>query len=146
MTPSVPLHLASWDLVPGLSPSLRRSPAVAPTSQRKFAYCLPDRFANLNARGTIEFGSYELPVNLRYTPLAPPYTPMGDPFYYVDLKRITLGGIWIKVAMKAHKVGQVAAGGTMFDSGSALTTLVKSLYNELVKEMKRQTAHLGPFV
>eukprot|EP00250_Pteridium_aquilinum_P021805 c25230_g1_i1 orf=243-1631(-) len=113
---------------------------------KKFAYCLPDRFANLNARGTIEFGSYELPVSLRYTPLAPPYTPMGGKFYYVDLKGITVGGSWIKVDMKAHKVGEVVTGGTIFDSGSAITTLVKPLYDKLVKEMKRQTAHLEPFV
>lgn len=113
-----------------------------PSLSNKFAHCLPDRFTNLNSPGTILFGKYTLPSNLSYTPLVPPYGPLGNLYYFVKLEGISVGKRFIKAAMKQEGL---RLEGTIFDSGTAVTHLVRSLYVEMVAEMRRQTVHLHPF-
>ncbi|MCO5564340.1 hypothetical protein L7F22_018000 [Adiantum nelumboides] len=113
-----------------------------PALPNRFAYCLPDRFKNLNSQGTIMFGEYTLPSAMRYTPLVPPYGPLGNLYYFVKLEGISVGKRFIKATMK-QKGLQI--GGTIFDSGTAVTHLERSLHVEMVAEMRRQTAHLHPF-
>ncbi|KAI5076863.1 hypothetical protein GOP47_0008928 [Adiantum capillus-veneris] len=116
-----------------------------PTLSNRFAYCLPDRFKNLNSQGTVLFGEYTLPkakAAMRYTPLVPPYGPLGDLYYFVKLEGISVGKRFIKANMKQTGL---QIGGTIFDSGTAVTHLVRSLHVEMVAEMTRQTEHLHPF-
>ncbi|KAI5058766.1 hypothetical protein GOP47_0026936 [Adiantum capillus-veneris] len=108
----------------------------------KFAYCLPDRFKNLNSLGTIVFGDYTHPSKLSYTPLVPPYGPLAHLYYFVKLEGISVGGKFIKSILKQEGTNVV---GTIFDSGTALSHLVEPLLSNLVEEMRNQTAHLHPF-
>lgn len=109
-----------------------------PEMPKKFAYCLPDRIKSLNMPGRIKFGNYRQHAKMRYTPFAPPYGPLGSAYYYVKLEGIAVGETMIKV----HNVE--AEGGTIFDSGTAITQLVPRVYDGMLREMKRQTTHLGP--
>ncbi|MCO5564343.1 hypothetical protein L7F22_018003 [Adiantum nelumboides] len=115
-----------------------------PALPNRFAYCLPDRFKHLNSQGTIMFGEYTLPSSMRYTPLVPPYGPLGNLYYFVKLEDISVGKMFIKPTRTMNHKG-LQIGGTIFDSGTVLTHLEKSLYVEMVAEMRRQTMHLHPF-
>ncbi|KAH7366013.1 hypothetical protein KP509_18G058900 [Ceratopteris richardii] len=110
---------------------------------RRFAYCLPDRFLNLNAEGTMLFGEYKIPTRMtQYTPLVPPYGPLGDLYYFVDLEGISVGKKFIKGPVMNTGL---ELGGTIFDSGTAVTHLMRPLYLQLLAEVRRQTTHLHPF-
>lgn len=116
-----------------------------PDLPKKFAHCLPDRITSLNSPGIIEFGDYELPIKLSYTPLQPPYGPLGDLYYYVGLEGISIGKSSIKVTNHTVMSSELGMGGTIFDSGTALTHLAKSVYGEVVGVLEKETAHLHPF-
>ncbi|MCO5564341.1 hypothetical protein L7F22_018001 [Adiantum nelumboides] len=80
---------------------------------------------------------------MRYMPQVPPYEPLGNSYFFVNLKGIFIGKRFIK-PMRTMEHKRLQIGGTISDSGTILTRLEKSLHVEMVVEMSRQTTHLHP--
>lgn len=111
---------------------------------KKFAYCLPDRLTNLTSSGMIVFGESS-PPKLMYTPLIPPLPPLADLYYYIGLSGISLGSRLLEIPASAFKYHTDGSGGTVLDSGTAITHFVESAYKPLIEALNQSTTHLKPF-
>lgn len=112
---------------------------------KKFAYCLPDRIYNLNSSGLIRFGDSTFPTKLSYTPLVPPFAPLGQLYYYVGLQGISVGNQLLKIPSSSFAPNSLGQGGTLLDSGTAITRLTEPVYRALVNALIKATGHLHPF-
>lgn len=132
-----------------------RGPTSFPTQLglKKFSYCLlshkyddlPESSSLVLYNGT---NSDEKTSKLTYTPLlknpAIPDKRAFSVYYYVGLRKITVGGKKVKIPFKYLTPGRDGNGGTIVDSGTTFTylnynifDLVTSSFIEQIKDHKR---------
>ncbi|XP_073030256.1 aspartic proteinase NANA, chloroplast-like [Primulina eburnea] len=101
----------------------------------KFSYCLVDHLSPNNVSSYLIFGSYHetdmSPIKLRYTELVLGVIP---PFYAVNIKGISIGGILLDIPIEVWNVNGV--GGVIVDSGSSLTMLTQPAYQPVMDALK----------
>ncbi|KAK4409114.1 Aspartyl protease family protein 2 [Sesamum angolense] len=120
---------------------------------KKFSYCLVShKFDNTPKSGFLsmdpESDSNKKTGNLSYTPMLKNPVRAGtsalSDYYYVGLRRITVGGQKVKVSYQQLSPDSDGNGGTIVDSGSTFTymnqavfDMVSNAFSEQVKEYKR---------
>ncbi|KZV32902.1 aspartic protein nepenthesin-2 [Dorcoceras hygrometricum] len=101
----------------------------------KFSYCLVDHLSPKNVSSYLIFGSYHetdiSPTELQYTELV---LGVISPFYAVNMKGISIGGILLGIPNEVWNVNGV--GGVIVDSGSSLTFLTQPAYQPVVDALK----------
>ncbi|KAG8387446.1 hypothetical protein BUALT_Bualt02G0022200 [Buddleja alternifolia] len=117
---------------------------------KKFSYCMVShKFDNTPKNSFLlmdsESASDKKTENLSYTPLLKsPARPALSDYYYVGLRKITVGGKKVKVSYKQLSPESEGNGGTIVDSGSTFTymnrevfDLIADAFSEQVKEYER---------
>lgn len=132
-----------------------RAPTSLPSQLKlgKFSYCLlPHKFDDSTRRSSklILAGTGEkIPVacegrgcEVKYTPFYknPTASPYNE-YYYVNLRKITVGKKNVKLPYKYLVPGRNGDGGTIVDSGTTLTYMEQPLFEPLVEELAAQTTH-----
>ncbi|KNA17645.1 hypothetical protein SOVF_078070 [Spinacia oleracea] len=130
-----------------------RAPTSLPNQLKlgKFSYCLLPHKFNDSPRSSklILVGQGEKnPIAsedkkgeiIEYTPFYnnPTFAPYNE-YYYVYLRKITVGKKHVKLPYKYLVPGHNGDGGTIVDSGTTLTFMEKPLFEPLVKELVAQT-------
>ncbi|BBN03113.1 aspartyl protease family protein [Marchantia polymorpha subsp. ruderalis] len=95
---------------------------------RKFTHCFADLAANRNATSFMYLGDARA-HQLQYTPFAVP--PFRTQFYYVGLQGISVDGRRLRIPASAFAFSVDGTGGTVIDSGTTLTLLVRPAYAAL---------------
>ncbi|CAH9134482.1 unnamed protein product [Cuscuta epithymum] len=122
----------------------------------RFSYCLvPHRFDDTGKSSSLamETGSVagQRTGNLSRTPfLKNPQVAGRDPlsvYYYVNLRKISIGGVKVKIPHKHISPDLRGNGGTIVDSGSSFTFLTHDVFEAvqgaLVKEVKKTYPRAG---
>lgn len=91
-----------------------------------FSYCLVDRDSGSNS--TLEFES-PTPLNAVTAPLR--RNPGLDTFYYVELNGLSVGGELLPISESSFELDADGIGGTIMDSGTAVTWLRSEVYDVL---------------
>lgn len=132
--------------VAGFGPGLLSLPSqlatVYPQVSKGFSYCLGDSTSNnseIPSSSALILGLKDDSGNSS-TEFA--YTPILDnpryPYYYmVGLEGISVGKKYIAAPELLKRVDQNGDGGTIVDSGTAMTMLPKSLHDSVVAELDR---------
>ncbi|KAG8385943.1 hypothetical protein BUALT_Bualt03G0097800 [Buddleja alternifolia] len=102
----------------------------------KFSYCLVDHLSPKNISSYLIFGSHKdepsIPLNrIQYTELV---LGVIAPFYAVNVKGISIGGIMLEIPAEIWNVNGV--GGVIVDSGSSLTFLAQPAYQPVMAALK----------
>ncbi|XP_051131258.1 probable aspartyl protease At4g16563 [Andrographis paniculata] len=112
----------------------------------KFSYCLVShRFDNMPASSDLVLstggGSAAAPAGIRYTPFRKNPTssnPVYKDYYYVTLRKITVGGVKVKVPYKHLVPDSAGNGGTIVDSGTTFTFMEKHVFQLVAQEFEKQ--------
>ncbi|XAR69814.1 Nepenthesin [Bertholletia excelsa] len=130
-----------------------RGPESLPVQMglKKFSYCLVShRFDDTPKSSDMalvagRLGAGESKIRgLRYTrflnnKLAS--NPAFQDYYYVNLRKITVGGKRVKVPYKFLVPGSDGNGGTIVDSGTTFTFMAKRVFKAVAKELEKQMAN-----
>lgn len=85
-------------------------------------------------------GLHSLPVNnatkISYTPLQ--INPLSPTFYYITINSITIDGVKLPINPAVWEIDEQGNGGTVVDSGTTLTYLTKTAYEEVLKSVRRR--------
>ncbi|KAL8542127.1 hypothetical protein ACS0TY_003113 [Phlomoides rotata] len=104
--------------------------------QSTFSYCLPG-YKSLNFTGSLRLGPISQPQKIiRTTPLLK--NPRRSSFYYVNLMGIRVGRRVVTIPPPAFQFDPTTGAGTVFDSGTVFTVLVKAAYTAVRDEVRRQ--------
>lgn len=103
--------------------------------QATFSYCLPG-YKSLNFSGSLRLGPNSQPKRIRTTPLLK--NPRRSSFYYVNLVGIRVGRRVVAIPPSAFAFDPSTGAGTVFDSGTVFTILVKAAYTAVRDEVRRQ--------
>lgn len=124
-----------------------RGPASLPAQMglKKFSYCLVSHSFDdtqesselVLFRRSYSGGS---PGGVRYTPFVNPLTPnlSFQDYYYVSLRKITVGGVHVRVPSKFLEPAADGNGGTIVDSGTTFTYLDNEVFELVAQEFERQ--------
>ncbi|KAL8132108.1 putative aspartyl protease At4g16563 [Apium graveolens] len=124
-----------------------RGPASLPAQMglKKFSYCLvshrfddkPETSELVLFRGYTGDG---FGGGVRYTPFINPTNtnPAYQDYYYVSLRKITVGGVHVKVPFKFLEPAADGNGGTIVDSGTTFTYLDHEVYELVAQEFEKQ--------
>ncbi|XWS71421.1 hypothetical protein CRYUN_Cryun03dG0136600 [Craigia yunnanensis] len=113
----------------------------------KFSYCLISRrFDDSSSSSTLILDSnsdFDKKTNgLTYTPfLKNPIVQGKEAFqvyYYIGLRKITVGGNHVKVPYKYLSPGNDGDGGTIVDSGSTFTFMAREIFEPVAEEFVKQ--------
>ncbi|XVF46985.1 hypothetical protein PTKIN_Ptkin03bG0072700 [Pterospermum kingtungense] len=113
----------------------------------KFSYCLISRrFDDSTSSSTLILdNTSELDkktIGLTYTPfLKNPIVEGKEAFqvyYYIGLRKITVGGRHVKAPYKYLSPGSDGNGGTIVDSGSTFTFMAREIFEPVAKEFVKQ--------
>ncbi|KAK1406547.1 hypothetical protein QVD17_41958 [Tagetes erecta] len=104
-----------------------------------FSYCLVDR--DSKASSTLEFNSIA-PENSITAPLL--RNPKIKTYLYVGLTGISVGGRALSIPPSIFTVDDTGRGGTIVDSGTAVTRLQTQAYNALRDAFKARARSLKP--
>ncbi|KAL0455898.1 UNVERIFIED_CONTAM: Aspartyl protease AED3 [Sesamum latifolium] len=103
--------------------------------QSTFSYCLPS-YKSANFSGSLRLGPNSQPQRIRTTPLLK--NPRRSSFYYVNLVGIKVGRRGVNIPPSAFAFDPNTGAGTVFDSGTVFTILVKTAYTAVRDEFRRQ--------
>ncbi|KAJ9685344.1 hypothetical protein PVL29_017392 [Vitis rotundifolia] len=93
--------------------------------QSTFSYCLPS-FKSLNFSGSLRLGPVGQPKRIKYTPLLK--NPRRPSLYFVNLMAVRVGRRVVDVPPGSFAFNPTTGAGTIFDSGTVFTRLVKPAY------------------
>ncbi|KAL3829808.1 hypothetical protein ACJIZ3_018610 [Penstemon smallii] len=99
-----------------------------------FSYCLPSH-KSLTFAGSLWLGPNKQPHKIKTTPLL--RNPKRPSFYYVNLLAIRVGKRIVKIPPSAFAFDPNTGAGTVFDSGTTFTQLVKPAYIAVRDEFRR---------
>ncbi|KAK4483561.1 hypothetical protein RD792_010760 [Penstemon davidsonii] len=99
-----------------------------------FSYCLPSH-KSLTFAGSLWLGPNKQPNKIKTTPLLK--NPKRPSFYYVNLLAIRVGKRIVKIPPSAFAFDPNTGAGTVFDSGTTFTQLVKPAYIAVRDEFRR---------
>ncbi|KAJ3683821.1 hypothetical protein LUZ60_014048 [Juncus effusus] len=100
-----------------------------------FSYCLPS-FKSLNFSGTLRLGLKGQPVRIKSTPLLS--NPHRSSLYYVNMTGIKVGRRTVPIPPAALAFDPATGAGTVIDSGTMFTQLVRPAYEAMRLEFRRQ--------
>ncbi|KAK4476657.1 hypothetical protein RD792_015817, partial [Penstemon davidsonii] len=100
-----------------------------------FSYCLPG-YKSINFSGSLRLGPNSQPIKIKTTPLLK--NPRRSSFYYVNLLAIKVGKGLAKIPPTAFAFDPNTGAGTVFDSGTVFTSLVKPAYTAVRDEFRRR--------
>ncbi|KAL6562894.1 hypothetical protein OROHE_005481 [Orobanche hederae] len=103
--------------------------------QSTFSYCLPS-YKSTNSTGSLRLGPNSQPKNIKTTPLLK--NLKRSSLYYVNLMAIRVGGKVVSIPPTAFAFNTTTGGGTVFDSGTVFTSLVKPAYAAVRAELRRR--------
>eukprot|EP01018_Ginkgo_biloba_P029556 Gb_20722 [translate_table: standard] len=116
---------------------------------KTFSYCLPS-YRSPNLSGSIRLGKEALSATgLKFTPLL--LNPANPSFYYVSLKGISVGDERLSISPEMFALNQSTGQGTIIDSGTVITRLVKPAYSVMRDAFQAKVSNLtvitpgGPF-
>ncbi|KAK9122868.1 hypothetical protein Sjap_012470 [Stephania japonica] len=124
-----------------------RGPASLPSQLRltKFSYCLVShRFDAANKSSSLDLaisgGTGKTPATA-YTKFLPNPT-VGNPafgvYYYLALRRISIGGVQVKIAAKYLSPQPDGNGGVIVDSGTTFTVMEGPVFEPVAREFVKQ--------
>ncbi|XP_057536171.1 probable aspartyl protease At4g16563 [Amaranthus tricolor] len=122
-----------------------RAPTSLPNQLKlsKFSYCLLSHKLDDSPKSSkltlTSIGNKNLKSEVEYTPLLK--NPTSYPYleyYYVNMRKITVGKKTVKLPNKYLTPNSNGNGGTIIDSGTTFTFMERSLLNPLVKELAAQ--------
>ncbi|KAK9755472.1 hypothetical protein RND81_01G027700 [Saponaria officinalis] len=115
---------------------------------KKFSHCLLSRrYADTpkSSKLVLAVADSELIRGVKYTPFRknPKLSPY-DEYYYISLRKITVGKkqVKVKIPYKLLAPDRNGTGGTIVDSGSTLTFMDRPIFEPLVKELVAQMGHV----
>ncbi|KZV19565.1 Aspartic protein nepenthesin-1 precursor [Dorcoceras hygrometricum] len=100
-----------------------------------FSYCLPSYKSN-NFTGSLRLGVNSQPKRIKTTPLL--RNPRRSSLYYVNLLAIRVGRTVVNIPPSAFAFDPTTGAGTVFDSGTIFTSLVKPAYTAVRDEFRRK--------
>ncbi|KAL7083756.1 hypothetical protein ACP275_14G182200 [Erythranthe tilingii] len=100
-----------------------------------FSYCLPG-YKSINFTGSLRLGPVSQPKKIRTTQLMK--NPRRSSFYYVNLVGIRVGRRVVTIPPSAFAFDPASGAGTVFDSGTVFSVLVKPAYTAVRDEVRRQ--------
>ncbi|KAG6406207.1 hypothetical protein SASPL_133806 [Salvia splendens] len=103
--------------------------------QSTFSYCLPG-YKSTNFAGSLRLGPHSQPLRIKTTPLL--RNPRRSSLYYVNLVSIRVGGRIVHIPPSAFAFDPNTGAGTIFDSGTVFTILVKPAYVAVRDEVRRR--------
>ncbi|MCO5611581.1 hypothetical protein L7F22_065834 [Adiantum nelumboides] len=109
---------------------------------RKFSYCLVNRNSNMSISSTLTFGEDNALVqhpDVQYTEFVK-HTYVTT-FYYLSVRKVSVGGEDIDAPVTAWAVDQRGQGGTIIDSGTTLTYFVKEVYEKIAQAFDTQVIY-----
>ncbi|KGN50439.1 aspartyl protease family protein 2 [Cucumis sativus] len=108
----------------------------------KFSYCLMDYTLSPPPTSFLMIGGglHSLPLTnatkISYTPLQ--INPLSPTFYYITIHSITIDGVKLPINPAVWEIDEQGNGGTVVDSGTTLTYLTKTAYEEVLKSVRRR--------
>ncbi|KAK4483560.1 hypothetical protein RD792_010759 [Penstemon davidsonii] len=99
-----------------------------------FSYCLPS-YKSLSFTGSLRLGTNRQPLRIKTTQLLK--NPRRSSFYYVNLVSIKVGRRVVSIPPSAFAFDPNTGAGTVFDSGTVFTSLVKPAYTAVRDEFRR---------
>ncbi|KAL1564330.1 saccharopepsin [Salvia divinorum] len=103
--------------------------------QSTFSYCLPG-YKSLNFAGSLRLGPHSQPIRIKTTQLL--RNPRRSSLYYVNLLAIRVGRKLLDIPPSAFALDPNTGAGTVFDSGTVFTILVKPAYVAVRDEVRRR--------
>ncbi|XP_047975029.1 aspartyl protease AED3-like [Salvia hispanica] len=103
--------------------------------QSTFSYCLPG-YKSTSFAGSLTLGPHSQPVRIKTTQLL--RNPRRSSLYYVNLVAIRVGGRIVDIPPSAFAFDPNTGAGTIFDSGTVFTILVKPAYEAVRDEVRRR--------
>ncbi|KAL3622630.1 hypothetical protein CASFOL_034041 [Castilleja foliolosa] len=104
--------------------------------QSIFSYCLPS-YKSDKYTGSLRLGPNGQPKNIKFTQLLT--NPRRSSLYYVNLVAIRVGGKTVNnIPPSAFAHDPITGAGTVFDSGTVFTSLVKPAYVAVRDEFRRR--------
>ncbi|XP_047319389.1 aspartyl protease AED3-like [Impatiens glandulifera] len=103
--------------------------------QSTFSYCLPS-YKALHFSGSLKLGPVAQPKRIKYTPLL--RNPKRPSLYYVNLLSIKVGKRIVDIPPSAFAFNANTGAGTIVDSGTVYTRLVKTAYEAVRNEFRRR--------
>ncbi|KAH6759825.1 Eukaryotic aspartyl protease family protein [Perilla frutescens var. frutescens] len=103
--------------------------------QSTFSYCLPS-YKSLNFGGSLRLGPKSQPIRIKTTQLLK--NPRRSSLYYVSLLAIRVGRRVVTIPPSAFTFDPSTGAGTVFDSGTVFTILVKPAYVAVRDEVRRR--------
>ncbi|KAG9138266.1 hypothetical protein Leryth_001476 [Lithospermum erythrorhizon] len=100
-----------------------------------FSYCLPS-FKSTKFSGSLRLGPVGQPPKIKTTPLLK--NPRRSSLYYVKMIGIKVAKKVLDIPPTAFAFNPTTGAGTIFDSGTSFTTLVKPAYTALSAEFRRR--------
>ncbi|KAI3445141.1 hypothetical protein Pfo_001806 [Paulownia fortunei] len=100
-----------------------------------FSYCLPN-YKSVNFSGSLKLGTKNQPKNIKCTQLL--RNPRRSSLYYVNLMAIRVGAHVVNIPPTAFAFDANTGGGTVFESGTTFTSLVKPAYTAVRDELRRR--------
>ncbi|XP_042500260.1 probable aspartyl protease At4g16563 [Macadamia integrifolia] len=121
-----------------------RGPTSLPSQLhlKKFSYCLlSHNLDDTNESSLLVLDGDDKITSISYTPFVKnPITgnPAFSVYYYVGLRKITVGGKKVKIPYKYLSLGSDGNGGTIIDSGSTFTFMEKEMFDLVAREFETQ--------
>lgn len=101
----------------------------------KFSYCLLDYTRSPTPTSYLLIGGSQPTAKLNYTPLL--NNPLSSTFYYIRIQNVRINSVNLRISPSVWAIDELGNGGTILDSGTTLTYLVKPAYLSIVAEFKR---------
>ncbi|KAG8391119.1 hypothetical protein BUALT_Bualt01G0154800 [Buddleja alternifolia] len=103
--------------------------------QSTFSYCLPS-YKSVGFTGSLRLGPNSQPKRIKTTQLLK--NPRRSSFYYVNLMAIRVGKRVVSIPPSAFAFDPNTGAGTVFDSGTVFSSLVKPAYTAVRDEFRRR--------
>ncbi|XP_043713939.1 probable aspartyl protease At4g16563 isoform X2 [Telopea speciosissima] len=121
-----------------------RGPSSLPSQLRlkTFSYCLLSHsLDDTKESSLLVLNGDDKTTGISYTPFVKNPTtgnPAFSVYYYVGLKKITVGGKTVKIPYNYLSLGSEGNGGTIIDSGSTFTFMEKQVFDLVAREFETQ--------
>lgn len=109
---------------------------------KKFSYCLiSHRFDGMPVSSDLILDGATAAAGIKYTPFRKnpeSSNPAFREYYYVTLRKITVGGVTVKAPYKYLVPDSDGKGGTIVDSGTTFTYMDSEVFELVAEEFERQ--------